>query len=282
MGIGLMNRHSWREVKRQLRESGPAGVVAVVLVMIASAWGGALWTIRQWVSSELLSRNRQTAVVAIAGEHTDVAALMEAVARRFPTLAVESLSPRQVQDELARWFPELSTVLLTLDARSFPPIVQVQVPPAQEDVVTRFLRGRPEVTLVESSSGWQARLAQAVSRFFFAGSVLALTLLIGCCAVVLLVVRLLVLNHADEIAIMRLIGAHERDIRRPYLVCGSLLGLGGGVLGAGLLLGLQVTLRTVLPALSVDPSLLAVLPLAGGAAAVVGAALGLASLPAEP
>jgi cell division protein FtsX len=112
--------------------------------------------------------------------------------------------------------------------------------------------------------------------------VLALTLLIGCCAVVLLVVRLLVLNHADEIAIMRLIGAHERDIRRPYLVCGSLLGLGGGVLGAGLLLGLQVTLRTVLPALSVDPSLLAALPLAGGAAAVVGAALGLASLPAEP
>jgi hypothetical protein len=33
-----VNRHSWREVKRQLRESGPAGLVAIVLVMVASAW----------------------------------------------------------------------------------------------------------------------------------------------------------------------------------------------------------------------------------------------------
>jgi cell division protein FtsX len=277
-----VTRHSWREVKRQLRESGPAGVVAVVLVTVASAWGGTLWTVRGWVTSELLSRNRDTAVVAIARGSSEVESLKAALAGRFPALAVTSLSPRQVQDELAGWFPELSTVLLTLDERSFPPMVQVKLPPAQEDTVTRFLQGRPEVTLVESSSAWQARLEQAVSRFFFAGSVLALTLLVGCCAVVLLVIRLLVLNHADEIAIMRLIGAHEGDIRRPYLVCGSLLGLAGGILGAGLLLGLQATLRTALPSLVVDPRLLALLPVAGAVTAAAGAALGLASLPAEP
>jgi cell division protein FtsX len=277
-----VTRHSWREVKRQLRESGPAGVVAVVLVTVASAWGGTLWTVRKWVSSELLSRNRDTAVVAIARGPAEIDSLRVALAGRFPALPATSLSPRQVQEELARWFPELSTVLLTLDERSFPPMVQVQVPPAEEDSVTRFLQGRPEVTLVESSSGWQARLEQAVSRLFFAGSVLALTLLVGCCAVVLLVVRLLVLNHADEIAIMRLIGAHEGDIRRPYLVCGSLLGLAGGVLGAGLLFGLQTTLRTALPSLAVDTWLLALLPPAGALTAAAGAALGLASLPAEP
>ena len=277
-----MTRHSWREVKRQLRESGPAGVVAVVLVTVASAWGGTLWTVRKWVSSELLSRNRDTAVVAIARGPTETDSLKAALAGHFPALPATSLSPRQVQEELARWFPELSTVLLTLDERSFPPMVQVQVPPVQEDAVTRFLQGRPEVTLVESSSGWQARLEQAVSRLFFAGSVLALTLLVGCCAVVLLVIRLLVLNHADEIAIMRLIGAHEGDIRRPYLVCGSLLGLAGGILGAGLLLGLQTTLRTALPSLAVDTWLLALLPPAGALTAAAGAALGLASLPAEP
>jgi cell division protein FtsX len=277
-----VNRHSWREVKRQLRESGPAGLVAIVLVMVASAWGGVLWSVRQWVRAELLARGRQTTVVAVARGQAEAATLSEAFQGRFPTLASVSLTPRKVQEELASWFPELSTLLLTLDERSFPSIVQVEVAPDQEEAVASFLRSRPEVTLVESSRGWQARLEQAVSRFFFAGFVLALTLLIGCCAVVLLVVRLLVLNHADEIAIMRLIGAHERDIRRPYLVCGSLLGAAGGVLGAGLLLALELVLRPTLPTLAIDNWVLGALPPAGGLTAAVGAALGLASLPREP
>ena len=41
---GAMNRHAWREIRRQLKESGAAGFVAVVLVAVASAWGGVLWT----------------------------------------------------------------------------------------------------------------------------------------------------------------------------------------------------------------------------------------------
>lgn len=277
-----MNRHFWREVKRQVRESGPAGLVAVVLVMVASAWGGVLWSVREWVRVELLARDRQTTVVAVARSQAEAATLRQALQARFPTIASVSMTPRKVQEELAGWFPELSTVLLTLDESSFPPIIQVEVTPDQEEAVAGFLQSRPDVTLVESSRGWQARLEQAVSRFFFAGFVLALTLLVGCFAVVLLVVRLLVLNHADEIAIMRLIGAHEGDIRRPYLVCGSLLGAVGGVLGAGLLLTLQLALRTALPALAVEGWVLAALPPAGGLTAAAGAALGLASLPREP
>jgi len=277
-----VNRHSWREVKRQLRESGPAGLVAVVLVMVASAWGGVLWSVREWVRVELLARDRQTMVVAVARGEAEAATLGEALRARFPSLATVSLTPRKVQEQLATWFPELSTVLLTLDERSFPPIVQVEVTPDQEEAVASFLRSRSEVTLAESSRGWQARLEQAVSRLFFAGFVLALTLLVGCWAVVLLVVRLLVLNHADEIAIMRLIGAHEGDIRRPYLISGSLLGAAGGVLGAALLLSLQFALRTALPALAIQSWVIAALPPAGGLTAAAGAALGLAALPREP
>jgi len=277
-----VNRHSWREVKRQLREAGPAGLVAVVLVMVASAWGGVLWSVREWARVELLARDRQATVVAVVRGPAEAAALSEALRARFPSLATVSLTPRKVQEELASWFPELSTLLLTLDERSFPPIVQVEVTPDQEEGVASFLRARPEVSLAESSRGWQARLEQAVSRFLFAGLVLALTLLVGCWAVVLLVVRLLVLNHADEIAIMRLIGAHEGDIRRPYLISGSLLGAAGGVLGAALLLSLQLALRTALPALAIQGWVLAALPPAGALTATAGAALGLASLPREP
>ncbi len=277
-----MNRHAVREVRRQLRESGPAGLVAVTLVMVASAWGGALWSVRSWVRTELLAADRPTTVVAVVRGGADASALSDAFHARFPDVATVPLEPRKVQEELARWFPELSTLLLTLDERSFPPILQVEVKPGQEEAVTAFLQARPEVTMVESSRGWQARLRDAISRFFFAGFLLAFALLVGCGVVVLLVVRLLVLNHADEIAIMRLIGAHEGEIRRPYLACGSLLGLAGGLLGAGVLLGVQLALRSALPTLAVQTWLLAALPPAGAVTAAAGAVLGLASLPKEP
>ncbi|OYV88433.1 MAG: hypothetical protein B7Z68_13300, partial [Acidobacteria bacterium 21-70-11] len=165
---------------------------------------------------------------------------------------------------------------------NFPPILQADVAPAEESAVAAWLRARPEATLVESSRAWQARLESAVSRVLVAGFVLAASLLAGCAVVVLLVVRLLVLAHADEIAIMRLIGAHEGDIRRPYLISGSLLGAAGGAMGAVALEGLQVALHGTLPGLTVANWLLAALPVAGAATAAAGAAIGLASLPKEP
>ena len=277
-----MNRHAWREVKRQLRESGAAGAVAVLLVMVAGAWGGVFWSVHRWVDRELLARGRATTVVAVARGPAQAASLQQALAARFPAVGVTALAPRAVQEELARWFPELSTVLLTLDERNFPPVLQADVPPAEESAVAAWLRARPEATLVESSRAWQARLEGTVSRILVAGFALAASLLVGCAVVVLLVVRLLVLAHADEIAIMRLIGAHEGDIRRPYLISGSLLGVAGGALGAGALEGLRLALQGTIPGLTVATWLLAALPVAGAVTAATGAALGLASLPREP
>ena len=99
---------------------------------------------------------------------------------------------------------------------------------------------------------------------------------------VLLVVRLLVLAHADEIAIMRLIGAHDRDIRLPYLFCGFSLGALGGAVGSGAVLGLGMAIARVAPALHLAPGMMPLLPLVGGLAGTVGAVLGLAALPTDP
>ncbi len=277
-----MNRHAWREVKRQLRESGAAGFVAVVLVAVASAWGGVLWTARGWVMRELLTTGRPATVVAVARGPVEAVALKDALRARTPAVQVAALPPRKVQEELAGWFPELATVLLTLDEKSFPPILEMEVGAADEAALVTWLQGRPEATLVESSSAWQARLQRTVSQALVAGFALAVALLVGCGVVVLLVVRLLVLAHADEIAIMRLIGAHEGDIRRPYLWCGSLLGVLGGVLGAAALAGLWLLFRSVVPSLTVPGAAYGALPVGGALAGAIGASIGLAALPSEP
>ena len=285
-----MNRHAWREIRRQLKESGAAGVVAVVLVAVASAWGGVLWTVHDWIHREFLATNRPATVVAIARGDAEVTTLRDAIQARVPGARIAALTPRKVQEELAGWFPELATVLLTLDERSFPPILEIEVSAAQEVSLVPWLQERPEATLVESSRAWQDRLQRTVSQVLIAGSALAVALLVGCGVVVLLVVRLLggtgprilLAAHADEIAIMRLIGAHEGDIRRPYLLCGSLLGATGGVAGTMILLGLWILFRTVLPSLTVSPWALGALPAGGALAGAVGASIGLAALPSEP
>ncbi len=190
--------------------------------------------------------------------------------------------PEDTKDELARWFPELSGVLLGLDAASFPALLHAEVPVAKATQVAGWLRARGEVTLVENSRDWQGRLEKALSGVLLVGYTLTVALLAGCGVVVLLVVRLLVLEHSDEIAIMRLIGAREREIRLPYLACGAVLGIVGGALGLMILFAVSfflgsrgIVVRGVTP-------LVAVVPFLGATVGALGATLGLASLPEEP
>ncbi len=277
-----MNRHGWREVRRQLHESGPTGAVAVLLVAVATTWGGALWLAHNWVERELLAHGRPAAVVAAIRGPGDAAVVRQALAGRYPSAQATVSPPGRTKEELARWFPELSGVLLGLEDRSFPTLLQSEVPADQAQAVASFLRGRPEVILVESSRDWQGRLERTLSGVLLAGFSLAVALLVGCSVVVLLVVRLLVLEHADEIAIMRLIGAKERDIRMPYLACGSLLGALGGAFGVLALALLSVLLGA--GEVRVQPSVGALLsiPLLGGVVGCLGAVFGLATLPEEP
>ena len=273
-----MNRHGWREVTRQVRESGGAGGVAVLLIAVATSWGGILWNLRVWVGRELLSHRGATQVVAVLASPGDSAPLLNAFRERFTTMAPAVLSPDDLRGELSQWFPELATVLQTLDDGSFPSLLQAKVQPEESETVAAWLRGRPEVTVVESSQQWQARLQDTVERITVAGMVLASALLIGCGVVVLLVVRLLVMEHSDEIAIMRLIGAHEREIRLPYLISGSVLGATGGILGSAFLLVLAQTVGRTMPAFRGTSTNLAALVVLGSLAGALGAWLGLTSL----
>jgi len=109
--------------------------------------------------------------------------------QRFPGVATVRWRPGRSQEGTARWFPELSTVLLTLDERSFPPILPGRGgPPKAEQAVTGFLQARPRSRWSRAHGGGRRGCTTRLSRFFFAGFVLAVTLLVGCCIVVLLVV----------------------------------------------------------------------------------------------
>lgn len=277
-----MNRHAWREVQRQVRESGAPGGVAILMVAVATAWGGLLLTIHRWVEHDLLGRHQSATVVAVLHDGRAAGALSAALQARSGKLRWSVSEPRQVQQELAAWFPELATVLLALDEPSFPTLLKVEANATDSASVATWLSSRREVAVVQSSVQWQARLEQALRRVVVVGFVIASVLLGGCFLVVLLVVRLMVLDHADEIAIMRLIGARERDIRLPYVALGLVLGCTGGLIGVLALSVLEATLRSTLPAMAPGFGVLVAMPIVGAAAGAGGAALGLLAIPHEP
>jgi hypothetical protein len=197
-----VNRHALREVTRQLQESGGRGVIAVALVAVAAAWAGALLIARAHVERQLLQRDQAAVVVASLEPGAAVIGVVEALRTSFPAARLRLREPAATRAELANWFPELTGFLERLEEANFPTLLEIEVEPVQATVVVSFLRGRPEVALAESSLAWQGDLERTLRRVTVAGLGIAFALLLACGAVVLLAVRLLVLEHADEITIV--------------------------------------------------------------------------------
>lgn len=277
-----MNRHLLREIARQLRESGGAGVVAVLLVLVATVLAGALLALRSWVASVLLSSDQPATITVSVPSTAAGTALREELRGVFPSAEATVLAPSAVRGELASWFPEIATALATVAEDSFPSLLVVQVARRDEEAVAAWLSQRPSIGPATGSRQWREPLRRALAAALAGGSALTLALLVGCCIVVLLVVRLMVLAHADEIEVMRLIGARERDIRVPYLVSGATLAGLGSALGLGALAVLARLSGFAGFSLGLPADAILLLVATGPIVGLIGALLGLAALPREP
>jgi cell division transport system permease protein len=194
----------------------------------------------------------------------------------FPQAHSDLLRGEKLAQALSPWLGEGRWETL------LPPLLEVHLPSQQAPRVQAWLAQQPEVLLVQSSSQWSRQALQALSQGLRLAAALAGVMALAFGVLVVLTVRALVLSHADEIAIMRLIGAHEGKIRGPYLMANALIGLVGGVGAVALSLGAQAALAQILP-LPVPPSsFLLAAALAGPLLGALGALVGLRSLPPEP
>lgn len=106
------------------------------------------------------------------------------------------------------------------------------------ELESRF-RENPAVDLVRIDTEWVGRL-NAILDFLRRTVLIAAMLLVT--AVVIVIgntIRLDIQNRRDEIEVLKMLGASDRFVRRPFLYIGLWYGLGGGVvalilLGAGL------------------------------------------------
>lgn len=271
-----MRRHLWREVGRQLGEVKGAAFVAFVLLCLGGAWALLLLNFLLWGQVRLRLTQERVVLAAVlanpeAGEH-----LLSSVSFRFPHATARLLQAGDVAKELGPWLGSGSIEDLC------PALLEIEAERMAGQEVEFWLRAQPGVISVQSSSSWTAKAQRRFSQALRLAGVLSGVLGVGFAAIVVLTVRFLVLSHTDEIAIMRLIGAYEKDIQAPYVVAHGLLGFLGG-LGAVALAVLAGSLLRPFVGWPPFPSryLIATIALCT-AVGLAGGWVGVRSLPEEP
>ena len=167
--------------------------------------------------------------------------------RRLPSVARTEYVSRAAALEEFKRASGFGDALDVLDRNPLPPTVIVY--PARSHMSTDSLQAllkdlerREEVDLAQLDLAWVKRLNAMLGIIERAVQVLAGLLGLAVVLTIGNTIRLAVLNRREEIEVMKLIGATNAYIRRPFLYTGLLQGL----LGAGLSWALVALLLLVL------------------------------------
>jgi cell division transport system permease protein len=166
-----------------------------------------------------------TSAEAIAAAAGDIAAFPE----------VQSVDIVSKDDALARARKELSEFSDVFESGVLPASIDLKLKdgfrdPATVQRVSDRLKSYPFIDDVRYGEDWLVQLYRLRNIAGVAG--LALGLAFAAVSVIIIgaTIRMAVLARADEISIMRLVGATDGFIRRPFLLEGFVKGVVGGLL----------------------------------------------------
>jgi len=255
-----MIRHAVAEGLVVLRERAAVSVVLALALAMPIALAGVGLTLHHWLGP----------MAGLSGEKSSVAVLLrprlEASERRrwiadlsteHPDWDISEVSSRDLAERLQRWFPYLEGLMDSGDA-ALPPLVEILTDNPDSVAV---LEERSEVLAIGPRSSIQQTLGQVARRLALIVGVVSGVLLAGALLLAAVWVHLELYRHADEVIIMRLVGATEATIRGPFLVAVALPGLVAGVLSAvgsvATVAGLsRLTTALGLSAMSIPPTIL--------------------------
>jgi cell division transport system permease protein len=141
----------------------------------------------------------------------------------------------------------LSGSLASLPVEAFPASVEVSLDTEVGDsgvgAIAEKLRGIPSVESVETYQRWTDRVSALVRGGVAASGVLALVVLAAVISVIGSTIRLALHRRRIEVEVLKLVGATDKFVRRPFLVEGAAQGALGALASLGLLGILYVIVR---------------------------------------
>jgi cell division transport system permease protein len=191
------------------------------------------------------------ASIRLSGE-PQISAFLAVDASRAEAAQIESRLKRHAQVRTYRFVPRdqalqelkqasgLADIVDSLPQNPLPDAFVIAARdsnPAALELLRDEIMQWPRVAYVQLDSAWARRLAATLRLGTLVVGLLAAVLAVTLIAVAFNTIRLQILTQQDEIGVVKLIGATDAFIRRPFLYFGAALGLGSGIAACAIVTG---------------------------------------------
>jgi cell division transport system permease protein len=238
-----------------IAKSGPRHTAMAVALIALAFYVPGLFALLSRNLGRLAGSAREPAAAILTLDPAADARNIAARVARDPRVAKATIvGSAAALQRFRRAYPDLGSAIADLDEAPFPPTIEVSLkpsaPPRAARDVASAARSWPGVDTAESEEEFAEKFRDAVRLLRGAGLFLGGLLTVAAILSVASAVRLAMDVHADEIGIMRRMGATESAIRAPFWLHAFFEGLAGGALSLALL---YATYRAAAWALSRDP-----------------------------
>jgi cell division transport system permease protein len=253
--IGFSMRRAWDGFWRNGLMS-LAATATMVLMLVLLSGGYVLWN---GLNDTLAGVQQDVQVVAYlntSASTTDIAALETSLAKMPQVTDITYVSKEQAYKDFLARHPGDEAVITSLPTNPLPASLKINLrdPNDYVDVAT-YLKGQSTVDRVINIQQEVDQMVTVINVLRAGGT--GVLVVVGLIVLFIIVntIRLAVMARADEIEIMRLVGASDAFIRWPFIFEGALMGL----LAAAITLGLIFVCQG--PVTSLLSDYLAVLPM---------------------
>ncbi|MDB4905734.1 MAG: Cell division protein FtsX [Gemmatimonadetes bacterium] len=226
---------AWRDVGRDLRRAPVLNMLTVTTIAFSLFAFGLFGLVAVNIRAALLKVEERVEIRAFATEGTDVAPIAAAARQVQGYPEVMSATVVTEQQALARARQELGEFSDVFEEGFLPASIDVRLKeghrdPASVKAVATRMHGFDFVDDVRFGEEWITQLYRLRNIAFVAGVALGLSFAGVAVIIIGATIRMAIMARAREISIMRLVGATDGYIKRPFLLEGMLKGLLGGML----------------------------------------------------
>jgi cell division protein FtsX len=260
--VAAVIRHAVIEGWLLLRQRLAVSLGLALALAVPIGLAGVTWSVVRWLQPTVGMATAATVVPVLLHPHMDPAQRADWVAEQragHPEWRVDVVSPEELADRLVRWFPYLDQLLVD-DGPMLAPLVEITT---EDPASVAELERSPAVIAVGPRSTVRRSVGRAARVMGLGLTATSAVLLLAAAIFGGIWVHLELYRHADEITIMRLVGATESTIRGPFVVAilapgvlAAMLGVVATIAISGRLSG--VTGALGLPEVTVSPVVLVV------------------------
>ncbi len=247
-----MIRHAVSEGWLLLRQRGLISLILALALAVPIAGGGVGLTLIGWLGPMANLSNDSATVAVLLRPDLDAehrARWLEDQRASHELWRIVEVSPSELADRLRAWFPYLEQLMASGETR-MPMLVEIETSDPESVAI---LEGSPEVLAVGPRTSVQRLLGLAARRLAWSAAFVCGVLLAAAGLLAAVWVHLELYRHADELTIMRLVGATEGTVRGPFLVAVAIPGVVAGALSIAGCIAVAASLTRVLAVVGLPP-----------------------------